>query len=52
MAQLQSAGFEAYILPTGELFKVYVGAFAGRENAERLAERLRELGFETIIVRQ
>ncbi|MBI3975402.1 MAG: SPOR domain-containing protein, partial [Armatimonadetes bacterium] len=50
--QLQGAGFEAYILPAGNLFKVFVGAFADRANAEELAARLRAVGFETLIVRQ
>ncbi|WMV75295.1 N-acetylmuramoyl-L-alanine amidase [Geobacillus thermodenitrificans] len=36
--------------PTGVLYRVQVGAFANRENAERLVEELKKKGYPAIIV--
>jgi len=34
---------------TGKLYRVQVGAFANRENAERLAEELKKKGYPVVI---
>lgn len=36
--------------PTDKIYRVQCGAFKNKENAERLEKKLRELGFDTIIV--
>ena len=38
--------------PTQILYKVQIGSFSNKKNAEALAERLKKLGFETHIVSQ
>ncbi|MDR7403863.1 MAG: SPOR domain-containing protein, partial [Armatimonadota bacterium] len=48
---LRQLGFEAYVTASGGLYRVQVGAFARRENAERLAEQLRAAGYEVLIIR-
>lgn len=39
-------------LETGKLYKVQVGAFAKKENADRLASELKKKGYATYIVRE
>lgn len=36
--------------PTDKIYRVQCGAFKNKENAERLEKKLRDLGFDTIIV--
>lgn len=42
-------GFDTAILFQNNLFKVQIGAFSNRTNAERLAEKAKEAGFHTFI---
>ncbi|TMI99365.1 MAG: SPOR domain-containing protein, partial [Bacillati bacterium ANGP1] len=46
---LREEGFDAYVTQSGTLYKVQVGAFAIRENAERLAAQLKAAGYEVLI---
>jgi N-acetylmuramoyl-L-alanine amidase len=47
-ARLRKDGYQPYISPTSP-YKVQVGAFRERVNAERLAEELRAKGYEVYI---
>lgn len=49
--QLAAAGFEAIIVPGGDLYRVQVGAFRDEERARNLVAQLKEKGFEAIVTR-
>jgi len=48
-AELREKGYDAYINISAGLFRVQVGAFSERDNAVRMAEELRGLGYEVLI---
>lgn len=49
VAELQKAGFSAYVKKSGAAFLVQCGAFSSSDNADKLANRLKRQGFEAIV---
>lgn len=47
--QLETAGFDTYMVKVGGLVKVQVGAFKLKDNAEKLKKQLSEAGFDAFI---
>lgn len=47
--QLQQQGFFAYVIPEGGLYKVMAGEFAMLDNAVKLENVLRRLGYNTFV---
>lgn len=50
MAQLKQDGYDPYIVTSGDLFRVIVGAFTDRENAIRLQEELHARGYDVLVL--
>ena len=48
--RLLGQGFPAFLSYENGLFRVQVGAFKNMENAVRMEQRLRNQGYETLIV--
>lgn len=46
---VKAAGFDAFIVQVGNLWKVQVGAFENKGNAESCAKKLREAGFSAFV---
>lgn len=49
LKQVKAAGFDAFIVEVGGLYKVQVGAYKKKGNAENQAAKIRAAGFEAII---
>lgn len=47
--KLKKAGFDTYIVQSGNLYKVQVGAYSVKENADAMAKKLKAAGFDTYI---
>ena len=47
--KLKKAGFDTYIVQSGNLYKVQVGAYAVKANADAMAAKLKAAGFDTYI---
>lgn len=47
--KLKKAGFDTYIVQSGNLYKVQVGAYAVKANAEAMAAKLKAAGYDTYI---
>ena len=47
---MEAKGFDTLIVKRGNLYKVQSGAFSKKANAESLVTKLKEAGFEAIIV--
>ena len=47
--KLKKAGFDTYIVQSGNLYKVQVGAYAAKTNAEAMAAKLKAAGYDTYI---
>ena len=50
--QLKSQDFPAFIIHGDGLHKVRVGAFLNVDNAARMEQRLRNQGYNTVMVRE
>ena len=50
LEELKSEGFPAYLVSEDGLFKVRVGAFSDIDNAAKMEQELREMGFPTVMV--
>ena len=49
VSNLQSQGFEPYVINQNGLYKVQVGAFSRLSNAAAMENRIRDAGFPTFI---
>lgn len=47
--KLKKAGFDTYIVQSGNLYKVQVGAYAVKANAEAMEKKLKAAGYDTYI---
>ena len=47
--KLKKAGFDTYIVQSGNLYKVQVGAYSVKANADAMAKKLKAAGFDTYI---
>lgn len=47
--KLKKAGFDTYIVQSGNLYKVQVGAYSVKANADSMAKKLKAAGFDTYI---
>jgi N-acetylmuramoyl-L-alanine amidase len=50
--ELQSKGLPAFLVYDEGLYKVRVGAFINMDNAARLEQAVRKLGYPTVLVRE
>ncbi len=48
-AKLKAAGFDTYIVKSGNYYKVQVGAYSVKANASAMAAKLKAAGFDTYI---
>ena len=46
---MKAAGFDTYMVKAGGLYKIQVGAFSKKENADAMAAKLKAAGFDTFI---
>ena len=46
----KAKGFQIYLAQEDTLFKVQIGAFSNRENAEEMVKRAKEAGFDAFII--
>lgn len=49
--ELNNQGFPSQVVPDGEFFKVRTGAFMNMDNAAAMERRLRQAGYDTLLVR-
>jgi len=49
LAKVKAAGFDTYMVKVDNLYKIQVGAFSKKENAEAMAAKLKAAGFDTYI---
>lgn len=47
--KLKAAGFDTYIVQSGNLYKVQVGAYSVKANADAMAAKLKAAGYDTFI---
>ena len=47
--KLKKAGFDTYIVQSGNYYKVQVGAYSVKANASAMADKLKKAGFDTYI---
>lgn len=47
--KLKAAGFDTYIVQSGNLYKVQVGAYSVKANADATAAKLKAAGYDTFI---
>lgn len=48
-AKLKAAGFDTYIVQMGNLYKVQVGAYSQKSNAENMMTKLKAAGYDAFI---
>lgn len=49
LAKVKAAGFDAYMVKAGGSYKIQVGAYSKKENADNMAAKLKATGFDTYI---
>lgn len=49
-SKLKAAGFDTYIVQSGELYKVQVGAYSVKANADAMAAKLKAAGYDYSVV--
>ena len=48
-AKLKAAGFDTYMVKVDNLYKIQVGAYSNKANADAMAAKLKAAGFDTYI---
>ena len=49
--RLKAAGFDNFMVKKGGLYKIQVGAYSVKANAEAMQKKLKAAGFDAIIVK-
>lgn len=49
LSKVKAAGFETYMVKTGNLYKIQVGAYSNKTNADAAAAKLKAAGFDTYV---
>ena len=49
LQKVKAAGFDTYMVKVDNLYKIQVGAFSKKTNADTMAEKLKAAGFDTYI---
>lgn len=47
--KVKAAGFDTYMIQVDGMYKIQVGAYSKKENADAMANKLKAAGFDTFI---